>query len=337
MVQAPENIQNLNRYSYVVNNPLNKTDPSGYIFATLAIWAFNTFATQAFLATTIGTIIQTAITAYQFYGYAKLAIGVAQAVNGGGTAMANFAGGYAKSFAKGQVIQLLLNGMTTAVNSVGKEQGSAHTGGHIKQKGTKNSGSSTGAKNAGNPLTAGDQKRAEAAVDRAIGTLNKFIVTLQEGKGEEYEQIAAEYGYKKGQLSEFGGTAEFLIDQSRAVADLLVQYKHGGHFIYSAYSGGDAYTPGKIAIGKASFSADTLIHEGAHKVFANDHGADGFGPLATSSRHTIDASTASTDLPKLAAFTRRSSITDKVRIYNRNWLKMSAYRFEYSVHNAASK
>ncbi|MCG7537509.1 RHS repeat-associated core domain-containing protein [Pseudoalteromonas sp. OOF1S-7] len=41
MVQAPENIQNLNRYSYVVNNPLNKTDPSGYIFATIAIWALN--------------------------------------------------------------------------------------------------------------------------------------------------------------------------------------------------------------------------------------------------------------------------------------------------------
>jgi RHS repeat-associated protein len=139
MVQAPENIQNLNRYSYVVNNPLNKTDPSGYIFATLAIWAFNTFATQAFLAGTIGTIMQAAVTAYTYYGYAKLAIGVVQAVNGGGTAMANFAGGYAKSFAKGQVIQLLLNGMTTAVNSVGKEQGSADTDGHKKQGSTNKS------------------------------------------------------------------------------------------------------------------------------------------------------------------------------------------------------
>jgi RHS repeat-associated protein len=135
MVQAPENIQNLNRYSYVVNNPLNKTDPSGYIFATLAIWAFNTFATQAFLAGTIGTIMQAAVTAYTYYGYAKLAIGVVQAVNGGGTAMANFAGGYAKSFAKGQVIDLLLNGMTAAVNGVGKEQGSTHTDGHKMVKG----------------------------------------------------------------------------------------------------------------------------------------------------------------------------------------------------------
>jgi hypothetical protein len=85
---------------------------------------------QAFLAGTIGTIMQAAVTAYTYYGYAKLAIGVVQAVNGGGTAMANFAGGYAKSFAKGQVIDLLLNGMTAAVNGVGKEQGSAHTDGH---------------------------------------------------------------------------------------------------------------------------------------------------------------------------------------------------------------
>jgi len=38
----------------------------------------------AFLATTIGTIMQTAVAAYKFYGIAKLAIGVAQAVNGGG-------------------------------------------------------------------------------------------------------------------------------------------------------------------------------------------------------------------------------------------------------------
>ncbi len=34
-VQAPANIQNFNRYSYVMNNPLNYTDPSGNIFLGL--------------------------------------------------------------------------------------------------------------------------------------------------------------------------------------------------------------------------------------------------------------------------------------------------------------
>jgi len=30
IVQAPKNSQNLNRYSYVLNNPLSYSDPSGY-------------------------------------------------------------------------------------------------------------------------------------------------------------------------------------------------------------------------------------------------------------------------------------------------------------------
>lgn len=34
-VQAPENLQNLNRYSYVLNNPLSYTDPSGFFWKKL--------------------------------------------------------------------------------------------------------------------------------------------------------------------------------------------------------------------------------------------------------------------------------------------------------------
>ncbi|MEM7206772.1 MAG: RHS repeat-associated core domain-containing protein [Pseudomonadota bacterium] len=34
-VQAPKSTQNYNRYSYVINNPLKYTDPSGYIFGSL--------------------------------------------------------------------------------------------------------------------------------------------------------------------------------------------------------------------------------------------------------------------------------------------------------------
>jgi RHS repeat-associated protein len=34
-IQAPYNTQSLNRYSYVWNNPLNATDPSGYWFLPL--------------------------------------------------------------------------------------------------------------------------------------------------------------------------------------------------------------------------------------------------------------------------------------------------------------
>jgi RHS repeat-associated protein len=38
-VQAPGNTQNLNRYSYVLNNPLSYTDPSGYFFKKLKQFA----------------------------------------------------------------------------------------------------------------------------------------------------------------------------------------------------------------------------------------------------------------------------------------------------------
>ncbi|MDC2890355.1 RHS repeat-associated core domain-containing protein [Psychrosphaera algicola] len=33
-IQAPENTQNYNRYSYVLNNPMSYTDPSGYFFSS---------------------------------------------------------------------------------------------------------------------------------------------------------------------------------------------------------------------------------------------------------------------------------------------------------------
>lgn len=123
MVQAPENIQNLNRYSYVVNNPLNKTDPSGYIFVTLAVFALNALATGALAGTVAGAVISGILTAYEYYGYAKLAIGIAQAIDGGGTAIANFAGGYAKGFVEGAAVLCMLN--SAAGNGCMPESGSA--------------------------------------------------------------------------------------------------------------------------------------------------------------------------------------------------------------------
>jgi RHS repeat-associated protein len=40
-VQAPGNLQNYNRYSYVLNNPMSYTDPSGYFFKKLLNKAFS--------------------------------------------------------------------------------------------------------------------------------------------------------------------------------------------------------------------------------------------------------------------------------------------------------
>ncbi len=41
-IQAPLNIQNYNRYSYVMNNPMTYTDPSGFLFVGLKVLLKNT-------------------------------------------------------------------------------------------------------------------------------------------------------------------------------------------------------------------------------------------------------------------------------------------------------
>ncbi|MDR6984470.1 RHS repeat-associated protein [Rheinheimera pacifica] len=144
-VQQPNNIQNFNRYSYVLNNPLNKTDPSGYFFQMLVVWAVQ-YVAAASATAAIGTALSVALTAYQYYGYAQMAIGAIKAIEGGGTAMANFAGGMAKGLAKGAIFNAVMAGIShladsgqqtgrgsNAVKPVENKQGSTSTDGHAKK------------------------------------------------------------------------------------------------------------------------------------------------------------------------------------------------------------
>jgi len=186
MVQAPENIQNLNRYSYVVNNPLNKTDPSGYIFATLAIWALQSAIANGIITGVAATVISGALAAYEYYGYAKMAIGIAQAIDGGGTAMANFAGGYAKSWAKGQALNLAMAGMGMAINSVGKEQGTGGTDGHQMVNGRPTSNEEIDAEYKSIKATYGEST-IKHRVKKADGTFTELEI-----------KIAGSEGFKKG-------------------------------------------------------------------------------------------------------------------------------------------
>jgi RHS repeat-associated protein len=55
-IQAPYNTQSLNRYSYVWNNPLNATDPSGYIAWTLVFEAFKLALASFVIADVIATV-----------------------------------------------------------------------------------------------------------------------------------------------------------------------------------------------------------------------------------------------------------------------------------------
>jgi len=50
-VQMPDNTQNFNRYSYVLNNPLKYTDPSGNLIGEIGTIVINTIAQSMFWAT----------------------------------------------------------------------------------------------------------------------------------------------------------------------------------------------------------------------------------------------------------------------------------------------
>ena len=52
-IQAPLNLQNHNRYSYVLNNPMSYTDPSGYFFKKL----FKAIGSNKFLSTFISAVL----------------------------------------------------------------------------------------------------------------------------------------------------------------------------------------------------------------------------------------------------------------------------------------
>ncbi|GBL06321.1 RHS repeat-associated core domain-containing protein [Glaciecola sp. KUL10] len=117
-IQAATNAQSLNRYSYVWNNPLNATDPSGYIVEAIALYAINYFAAQALTYVVGAQITATLLTAYQIYNTAKMVNSVVQAYsawnNGsGGSVWGNLIGG----LAKGYFINLAIGGVVESISN----------------------------------------------------------------------------------------------------------------------------------------------------------------------------------------------------------------------------
>ncbi|MGI5309465.1 RHS repeat domain-containing protein [Rheinheimera sp. WS51] len=54
-IQAPSNLQNYNRYSYVLNNPMSYTDPSGYFFKKLKKFVKKYWKAAVAIAVTVAT------------------------------------------------------------------------------------------------------------------------------------------------------------------------------------------------------------------------------------------------------------------------------------------
>ncbi|MEZ5525279.1 MAG: RHS repeat-associated core domain-containing protein [Pseudomonadales bacterium] len=119
-VQDPGNVQSLNRYSYVLNNPLNATDPSGFIslgdvfkIAVIAVAAYFTAGWAANAYFTAGA--EAAIAAGTVSQATWVALGAEAAIVGG--AVGGFtAGALATAFAGGNFKDVVKGGLFGAVS-----------------------------------------------------------------------------------------------------------------------------------------------------------------------------------------------------------------------------
>jgi RHS repeat-associated protein len=140
-IQAPGDTQSYNRYSYVKNNPLKYTDPSGYFFKKLfkiavVIAAAVVTAGVALAAVGIAASVGAGITAVATGGIATLgassafgAFGAAVIAGAGMGFGAGFAGGLVNGASVGQSFKMGLNGAKWGAISAGVAYGVAELAG----------------------------------------------------------------------------------------------------------------------------------------------------------------------------------------------------------------
>lgn len=112
-IQAPNNAQNYNRYSYVLNNPMTYTDPSGYFFKKL-------FKSLTRFMKKYGRVILAAVATYVTHGLAGKLFGSA-IIQG---AVAGAAGGFvATGSLRGAAYGALSGAVFGAIGAHGRASG----------------------------------------------------------------------------------------------------------------------------------------------------------------------------------------------------------------------
>jgi RHS repeat-associated protein len=222
VIQSPGNMQNLNRYSYVLNNPLSYSDPSGFFFKKIfrAVKKFVKKIWKPVVATIAGLAI----------GVVTFGIGSAL---GGAIAGMGFAGAG------------FLGGLTTSVLS-----GAGFGFGSAFASSLANGGSISNALKAG--LKGGLIGGAIAGVNIAIGALDKIAnpfmnfasKTIAHGVVQGLQNMAKggrfQHGFLTSIMGKVSGKLRSLVTAGTASAI------GGGKFLNGAASGSFSYLFNKI-------------------------------------------------------------------------------------------
>ncbi|TQV89601.1 FG-GAP-like repeat-containing protein [Aliikangiella coralliicola] len=116
-IQSPSNTQSLNRYSYVLNNPLSYTDPSGYFFKSIGKFFKKFWRTIASIAIVVVAAVVAAALTPVSGGFSWAAFGVAV---GGGFLSGAVATGTLKGALFGAFSAAVTFGIGSAFSSIAK-------------------------------------------------------------------------------------------------------------------------------------------------------------------------------------------------------------------------